>query len=983
MYFSPTGRQGELRLNRNPANVPGPLGEDDISEYVAGSGSGKSVILLIGTTIIDLPLVNNRNVGVHFLNLNEISAADIAVMDGVQAGDRIGFVVADTGTGRDRRATELPSPVRLAAELSATGFGSSELLVVEPPPVRLSAELTATGYGSSELAVSAPGAVRLAAEFTATGYGTSRLTIAAPGAVRLEAELMATGYGSAVLRIIEPLPVRLAAELTAQGFGSSELAIAAPGAVRLAAELTAAGFGTSELTVTAPQPVRLAAELTTTGYGSSALVVAAPVRLVVELTATGFGSSELSVIGIIPGSTDNFELGALSNDGWLGAIPILPRLVEGGGPAYLRFVRVAGTSFHFRTSSTPTSDPGDPDVPGPGDGPDLTDAWEIYDRAIRLSRSGVEDIDIKGPNHPDNADTFQDPDEPYHWTPDNGAAVSAWWTAAISANADDVRLHLDDGFVEPPSPPVRLTAELSAIGYGTSALAVTPPPPAVRLAAELTATGYGSSELAIALPVRLSAELSATGFGSSELTVSDLPPARIAAELTAEGYGSSGLMVATPLPVRLSADLMATGYGTSRLSVAESGAIRLAAELTATGYGSSELAITPPPSARVSQRKTARIPITIKKTPRSIQTTQNRRSSAQPIFSSIPKPRLTDQTLQRFVDAVAERINAEDGLNRSPTWQNLIDLGIVNEVPGGLDSVLLDNGLPFLSRPPVPTGVSFHAGIGIVVGFWDNAFAIYRNHAQTRIYRHTVDEFNNATQLGTSADISYVDQQVAHDTVYFYWIRWEAIDGTLGDPTEAFEVRTAIDPETAIIELSAQVLSDPLTQALLSPIPSIAESRRSNTILQAVDPRGVYPLTDPLKPYQMILPIARQVAETLSLLNRNIVSDVSRKGNAAASAIQTLTARVTNNDGQLISTAAAVTHLQSIAGDLDASIPYSHMATTPGDVNAAGRYAFLDIAAIDMNSLPAGTTVRTHDGLVSASALLVHDTDGGTPPPPA
>ena len=278
----------ELRLNRNPSGVSGPLGEDDISEYVAGSGSGKSVILLIGTTLIDLPLANNRSLGPHYLNMNQISADDIATMDGVQAGDRIGFVVADTGTGRDRREAVSQPPVRLAAELTAQGFGSSDLLVAAPSNVRLTAELSATGYGSSRLTIAQPGAVRLVAELEATGFATSRLAITEPASVRIAAELTAAGYGSSVLRIAVPGPVRIAAELNATGFGTSELAIAAPPPVRLSAELSSTGYGTSRLSVVEPGATRIAAELTATGFGTSEL----------DILGTGINPNTIGADGI-------------------------------------------------------------------------------------------------------------------------------------------------------------------------------------------------------------------------------------------------------------------------------------------------------------------------------------------------------------------------------------------------------------------------------------------------------------------------------------------------------------------------------------------------------------------------------------------------------------------------------------------------------------------------------------------------------------
>ena len=106
----------------------------------------------------------------------------------------------------------------------------------------------------------------------------------------------------------------------------------------------------------------------------------------------------------------------------------------------------------------------------------------------------------------------------------------------------------------------------------------------------------------------------------------------------------------------------------------------------------------------------------------------------------------------------------------------------------------LDPDVPTMDVPPVPVDLTADAGIGVVLLFWDNGFAFYTNHGLTRVYRHTANEFNNAIYLGMGPGISYIDRQVADDTTYYYWIRWESMAGILGPPSESVEVRTAIRP---------------------------------------------------------------------------------------------------------------------------------------------------------------------------------------------
>ena len=79
-----------------------------------------------------------------------------------------------------------------------------------------------------------------------------------------------------------------------------------------------------------------------------------------------------------------------------------------------------------------------------GSGPQLTDTWEVYENAIVFSEAGGDSITLKGPNHPGN--TFQDPTEPYFWTPDNGSAFGQW--IQFLGNGE-VTLTLDDGILGP------------------------------------------------------------------------------------------------------------------------------------------------------------------------------------------------------------------------------------------------------------------------------------------------------------------------------------------------------------------------------------------------------------------------------------------------------------------------------------------------------------------------------------------------------
>lgn len=183
------------------------------------------------------------------------------------------------------------------------------------------------------------------------------------------------------------------------------------------------------------------------------------------------------------------------------------------------------------------------------------------------------------------------------------------------------------------------------------------------------------------------------------------------------------------------------------------------------------------------------------------------------VRSGLPAPRVQDPSLQRFLEGVAEQLRGFDAL----VGRILDRRGYPGAFLGPGDVGDTGEGVPTLGVPPSPAGFFVRAGVNLVVAFWDNPFAHYANHGLTRIYRHTADEFNNATAIGMSSDISYVDAQVVAGD-YWYWIRWESTTSVLGPVSDSIRVTVSEDPEVAIMILSDDILNDPLTIDLLTPV---------------------------------------------------------------------------------------------------------------------------------------------------------------------
>ena len=127
--------------------------------------------------------------------------------------------------------------------------------------------------------------------------------------------------------------------------------------------------------------------------------------------------------------------GLNAESGWQGAALIDPALIAGGAVAYLRYIERLGNSIRIRLAPTETGDPLDT-------GPEFTAALETYDEAISLVGTNGATLTLKGPGHPGN--NFADASEPYFWTPDNSAAMTAWFLN----RAGDFTFILDDGVAE-------------------------------------------------------------------------------------------------------------------------------------------------------------------------------------------------------------------------------------------------------------------------------------------------------------------------------------------------------------------------------------------------------------------------------------------------------------------------------------------------------------------------------------------------------
>ena len=116
--------------------------------------------------------------------------------------------------------------------------------------------------------------------------------------------------------------------------------------------------------------------------------------------------------------------GPANDTPWEGAIGINPGLLEGGGPAFLRYFSPElgdfGTTIFLRIAATPSASP-------TASGPQFMSAVELSE--FTLSEVGGSSISFRGPNDPANA--FSDPTEPYEWRLSFSDTVIKTWLQGI------------------------------------------------------------------------------------------------------------------------------------------------------------------------------------------------------------------------------------------------------------------------------------------------------------------------------------------------------------------------------------------------------------------------------------------------------------------------------------------------------------------------------------------------------------------------
>ena len=156
--------------------------------------------------------------------------------------------------------------------------------------------------------------------------------------------------------------------------------------------------------------------------------------------------------------------------------------------------------------------------------------------------------------------------------------------------------------------------------------------------------------------------------------------------------------------------------------------------------------------------------------------------------AGIQKARVADQSLQRTLDAIVERLEVLDGLrgdslDQAVTYRDLDNSGFTIEgsTIGGAGTTQIivtppasggDGPVPGPTTPPTVLSVN-ETFLALLISWTNPPF----NLQHIEVWRSATDNLSTAVMIGTTVSAKYVDYVGAEQT-YYYWARAVATDGT-------------------------------------------------------------------------------------------------------------------------------------------------------------------------------------------------------------
>jgi hypothetical protein len=199
------------------------------------------------------------------------------------------------------------------------------------------------------------------------------------------------------------------------------------------------------------------------------------------------------------------------------------------------------------------------------------------------------------------------------------------------------------------------------------------------------------------------------------------------------------------------------------------------------------------------------------------------RKTKIPAIGSIPSG--IDARLRSVLQAIKEALEIQVGqrgedLDKAVTFRDLTDSNMIevkSAVASGSTIIPVTNPGD-LSQPPLPYNLTASGTFTNVLLMWEGGFR-HPLVGATEIYRHTSDDLNSASHIGTTASFVYTDT-VEPGSTHYYWIRFRSTSGVAGpfNATSGTVATTNKKVSDLIADLSDAIGTSELSTALSTQI---------------------------------------------------------------------------------------------------------------------------------------------------------------------
>jgi len=346
-------------------------------------------------------------------------------------------------------------------------------------------------------------------------------------------------------------------------------------------------------------------------------------------------------------------------------------------------------------------------------------------------------------------------------------------------------------------------------------------------------------------------------------------------------------------------------------------------------------------------------------------------------ISALPAlPPNVDPQLKPILHAIKEALEVQVGhrgeqLDKAVTFRDLSDAGMAkfrfDNTTGGQLLPITNPGDQ--STPPTPRSLAANGTFTNVILSWEGGF----NHplvAATEVFRNTVDDLLTATFIGGTSAHIYVDT-VEPGTTHYYWVRFRSPVGVLSafNATDGTSATTSRKVSDILDDLSDELNQSHLSSVLSTKIDTIAIN---GTSISTEVSNRIAAINAEI--------LARSTGDGTLQGNINAVSATvtthSTNITGNADAVAALVIRVTDNEGDITTSATDITALETTVnhgttGVAATASGLSSLSTTVSTQGTATTTNATDITALE-TTVNHGTTgvAATASGLSTLSTTV-------------